>query len=370
MTEVLTGTVPRTEQGQKVKAVVLLSGGLDSTLAIHVVKAQGIEVVALNFVTVFCRCTRGGSCKSEARKVSEALGIPIKVLNITDSFLKIVKRPKHGYGRNMNPCIDCRINMFRMAGEYMREIGASFVITGEVLGQRPMSQRKEAMRIIEREAGLEGLILRPLCARQLEPTVPEKLGLVDRQKLLDFKGRSRKGQIQLADIFEVKDYPCPAGGCLLTDPGFAYRIKELFTHNPGATLSDVQLLKVGRHLRLNDSTKLVVGRGEEENLRIENLAQEGDTLLLMADVPGPLCLLRGNLTEEVLHQAAQLTARFSKVRSLPSVKVILRKAGEERVLEIAPADPAWAEGLTIVKKDKRKNRKIVVEEGGTGHKCD
>ena len=148
-------------------------GGLDSTLAIHVIKKQGIDVIALTFTTVFCLCTSKGSCKLEAVKVSEKLGIPVKVINTTHSFLKIVKKPKHGYGKNMNPCIDCRINIFRAAGEYMKEIGADFIITGEVLGQRPMSQRKEAMKTIDKEAGLTGLVLRPLCAKHLEPTIPE-----------------------------------------------------------------------------------------------------------------------------------------------------------------------------------------------------
>lgn len=335
---------------KKVKAVALLSGGLDSTLAIHVVRAQGIDVVALNFSTVFCRCNRSGSCKSEAKRVSEALGIPIKVLNITDSFLKIVKRPKHGYGKNMNPCIDCRINMFRMAGEYMREIGASFLITGEVLGQRPMSQRKIAMKIIEREAGLEGLILRPLCAKYLEPTVPEKLGLVDREKLLAIKGRSRKEQIQLADIFEVKDYPCAAGGCLLTDPEFALRLRELFDHDIDCDVSDVNLLKVGRHFRLDEHTKAVVGRDEAENQRLEVFVHDGDALLRLAgDMPGPLCLVRGELSDENLRAAAGLVARFSKAKDMPLVRVAVSRDGMESILEVAPADPAWAHERMITR---------------------
>lgn len=343
---------PKPEQGEtgkKVKAVALLSGGLDSTLAINVVKAQGIDVVALNFSTVFCLCNRSDSCKSEAKKVSEALGIPIKVLNITDSFLKIVKKPKHGYGKNMNPCIDCRINMFRMAGEYMREIGASFIITGEVLGQRPMSQRKIAMKTIEREAGLEGLVLRPLCAKHLEPTIPEKEGLVDREKLLSIKGRSRKEQIQLADVFEVKDYPCSAGGCLLTDPGFAFRIKELFNHDINCDVKDVSLLKVGRHLRLDDVTKAVVGRNDAENQRLETLAREDDALLYLADMTGPLCLVRGNLTDENLQAAARLTAHFSKAREMPQVRVVLRRGGKESILEAPPADQSWVKERLIVR---------------------
>ncbi len=338
------------DSGKKVKAVALLSGGLDSTLAINVIKAQGVDVVALNFSTVFCLCNRTDSCKSEARKVSEAIGIPIKVLNITDSFLEIVKKPRHGYGKNMNPCIDCRINMFRMAGEYMREIEASFIVTGEVLGQRPMSQRKVAMRTIEREAGLEGLIVRPLCAKHLEPTVPEKEGLVDRQKLLAIKGRSRKEQMQLADVFEMKDYPCSAGGCLLTDPGFAMRIKELFEHDIDCDLGDVKLLKLGRHYRLDAETKAIVGRNDEENQRLETLARTEDARLYLADIPGPLCLVRGNLTDENLRSAASLTARSSKAQDMPLVRVILHRGGVEGVLEVAPATDVWAKERIIVRK--------------------
>ncbi|HHT9119229.1 MAG TPA: 7-cyano-7-deazaguanine synthase [Candidatus Hypogeohydataceae bacterium YC41] len=332
------------------KAVALLSGGLDSTLAVHLMKSLGVEVVALNFTTVFCRCNRGGSCKSEAKKVSEALRIPVKMLNITASFLRLVKRPKYGYGKNMNPCIDCRINMFRMAGEFMREIGADFIITGEVLGQRPMSQRREAMKIIEKEAGVEGLVLRPLCARHMPPTIPEKVGLVDRQKLLDFKGRGRKGQMQLADVFELKDYPCPAGGCLLTDPMFAHRIKELFNHDIGCELGDIHLLKVGRHYRLDDRTKAVVGRREEENHLIEHYAQPTDALLMLTDLTGPLCLVRGSLTEENLRLAAGLVARSSKARTLFSVRITVKLDGVERVIETAPLDAARAQELLIVKK--------------------
>ncbi len=364
MTDTLTGTPPPTvptakqdlpavdtvgETDKKVKAVALLSGGLDSTLAINVIKAQGIDVTALNFSTVFCLCNRSDSCKSEARKVSEALGIPIKVLNITDSFLKIVKKPKHGYGKNMNPCIDCRINMFRMAGEYMRETGASFIITGEVLGQRPMSQRKLAMKIIERESGLEGLVLRPLCAKHLEPTIPEKEGLVDREKLLAIKGRSRKEQMQLADIFEIKDYPCSAGGCLLTDPGFALRIKELFDHDIDSDVKDVNLLKLGRHFRLDGQTKAVVGRNDAENQRLETLARKEDARLHLADMPGPLCLMHGNLTDDNLQSAARLTARFSKAKDMPLVRVVLRRGETEGVLEVPPADPLWAQERLIAR---------------------
>ncbi|HHT9114146.1 MAG: hypothetical protein HZA47_12890 [Planctomycetes bacterium] len=338
------------------KALALLSGGLDSTLAIRVIQQQGIEVIALNFVTVFCRCTSHGSCKLEAVKVSEKFGIPIKVINTTERFLELVKKPKFGYGKNMNPCIDCRINIFRIAGEYMREIGADFIITGEVLGQRPMSQRKEAMKIIDKEANLTGLVLRPLCAKHMEPTIPEKLGIVDREQLLQIRGRSRKNQIQLADVFQIKDYPCSAGGCLLTDPEFAHRMRDL-VNTCDANVNDVNLLKVGRHFRLDQQTKVIVGRNEEDNTRLDSLSKEGDVLLTLVDTPGPLTLIRGEITEEKIQTAAQITARYGKSHVLPSVKVSVKQVENndtERFIEITPMSQEEVDKL-ILKKSQTSN---------------
>ncbi|HLE86405.1 MAG TPA: hypothetical protein VI727_01925 [Candidatus Brocadiaceae bacterium] len=338
------------------KALALLSGGLDSTLAIRVIQQQGIEVIALNFVTVFCRCTSHGSCKLEAVKVSEKFGIPIKVINTTERFLELVKKPKFGYGKNMNPCIDCRINIFRIAGEYMREIGADFIITGEVLGQRPMSQRKEAMKIIDKEANLTGLVLRPLRAKHMEPTIPEKLGIVDREQLLQIRGRSRKNQIQLADVFQIKDYPCSAGGCLLTDPEFAHRMRDL-VNTCDANVNDVNLLKVGRHFRLDQQTKVIVGRNEEDNTRVDSLSKEGDVLLTLVDMPGPLTLIRGEITEEKIQTAAQITARYGKSHVLPSVKVSVKQVknnATERIIEITPMSQEEVDKL-ILKKSQTIN---------------
>lgn len=335
------------------KALALLSGGLDSTLAIRVIQEQGIEVIALNFVTVFCRCTSHGSCKLEAVKVSEKFGIPIKVINTTERFLELVKKPKYGYGKNMNPCIDCRINIFRIAGEYMREIGADFIITGEVLGQRPMSQRKEAMRIIDREANLIGLVLRPLCAKHMEPTIPEKSGLVDREKLLNIRGRSRKDQIQLADVFQIKDYPCSAGGCLLTDPEFAHRMRDL-VNTCDANVNDVNLLKVGRHFRFDSETKVIVGRNEDDNAKIDTLSREGDVLLNLVDMPGPLTLMRGEITDAKIQTAARLTARYGKSNLLSVVKVSIREVegnASLTIIEVVPMSQEEAERLLLKKRE-------------------
>jgi tRNA U34 2-thiouridine synthase MnmA/TrmU len=331
------------------KAIALLSGGLDSTLAAKVVLDLGIELEALNFLTVFCTCThRGETCLASQKAVS-ALGIPLNVLNVSEEYLHVVKNPKHGYGSNMNPCIDCRIFMLKKAKAYMEEIGASFIVTGEVLGERPMSQRRDSMRLIEKEAGLDGLIVRPLSAKLLPASVPEKEGWVDREKLLKIQGRSRKPQIQLADHFGIRDYPCPAGGCLLTDPGFAKRIRDLMHHHSDFTLNDVHLLKMGRHFRLSPRLKLVVGRNEEENQKIQTFSEEGDILLKLFRFPGPLSLLRGEAGEREIEQAAAITARYSKAKDLKKVEVICKKAKEDgdRSLSVSPLSEKEIEELMI-----------------------
>jgi len=211
----------------------------------------------------------------------------------------------------------------------MEESGASFIVTGEVLGQRPMSQRRDAMRLIEKEAGLKGLILRPLSARFLPVTIPEKEGWVNREKLLDISGRSRKPQIRLAAHFGIHDYPCPAGGCLLTDPGFARRMKDLMIHDLDFSLNDVHLLKMGRHYRLSPKTKLVVGRNEEENRKIEAFSQRGDVLLKTVRFPGPLSLLRGDAEATEMDMAASITARYSKAKGMEKVEINFWKNDED-----------------------------------------
>jgi tRNA U34 2-thiouridine synthase MnmA/TrmU len=309
----------------------------------------GIELEALNFLTVFCTCTtRGETCLASQKAVS-ALGIPLKVLNVSEEYLHVVKSPRHGYGSNMNPCIDCRIFMMKKAKAYMEEIGASFIVTGEVLGERPMSQRRDSMRLIEKEAGLDGLILRPLSAKLLPASVPEKEGWVDREKLLKIQGRSRKPQIQMADHYGIRDYPCPAGGCLLTDPAFAKRMRDLIHHHSDFTLNDVHLLKMGRHFRLSPRLKLVVGRNEEENQKIQTFSEEGDILLKLLRFPGPLSLLRGEAGEREIEQASAITARYSKAKDLKKVEVICKKAKEDgdRSLSVSPLSEKEIEELMI-----------------------
>jgi tRNA-specific 2-thiouridylase len=311
------------------KAIALLSGGLDSTLAARIVMEQGVALEALNFMTLFCTCTQRGATCLASQKAVETLGIPLRVLNVSEEYLCVVKNPKHGYGRNMNPCIDCRIFMLKKAKTQMEASGAAFIVTGEVLGQRPMSQRRDAMRLIEKEADLEGLILRPLSAKVLPVTVPEKEGWVDREKLLTVQGRSRKPQMTLAERYGIHDYPCPAGGCLLTDPGFAKRMRDLMTYDPNFALNDVHLLKMGRHFRFSPGVKLVVGRQEDENQRIQTFAQGEDILLKVSSFPGPLSLLRGSFADGDIERAAAITAHYSKAKDLQNIEVIYKSPGKD-----------------------------------------
>jgi len=319
------------------RAVALLSGGLDSLLATRVILDQGVEVKALNFVSAFCTCTPHGRSCSAALSAVRQLGVGLKTVNTSEEFLEVVKSPKHGYGRNLNPCLDCRILMFRKARQYMHETGASFLVTGEVLGERPMSQRRDAMRLIEKEAGVKGLVVRPLSAALLQPSMPEERGWVDRSKLLGITGRSRKPQIQLAQHCGLVDYPCPAGGCRLTEPGFAARMGDLMAHAPGLCLNDVQLLKVGRHFRLSPSAKALVGRDEEENGRLLALSTEADILVELMDFLGPLTVVRGEASAEDLLLSAAITVRYSKARSLKTARVALSKKDAVRKQELCVA---------------------------------
>lgn len=326
------------------KAISLLSGGLDSMLAVKVIQEQGIEVIGMTFVTPFFS-------DKAARKAVEQLEIPLNVIDITKEYLEMLPNPKHGHGGNMNPCIDCHAMMMRKAGEMMKELGASFIITGEVLGERPMSQSPKGLNLVEADSGLRGYVLRPLSAKLLEPTIPEEKGLVDREKLLDIHGRSRKRQFELAKFYGIEDYPTPAGGCLLTDPGFSKRLRELMNYPNEYKVNDLELLKVGRHFRLPSLDKAVVGRNKDENETIRELAGVGDILLQVADYPGPITLIRGQANEESILLAAALTVRYSDGKDKGGVSVKLRNlAEEEKVLEsVLPLEPEKIEKLLIGK---------------------
>ncbi|MEW6189516.1 MAG: tRNA 4-thiouridine(8) synthase ThiI [Actinomycetota bacterium] len=311
------------------KAVALLSGGLDSMLAVKVIQEHGIQVVGVSFVTPFF------SAKM-AKEAAKQLSIPLHIFDITHEHLEIVKRPKYGYGKYMNPCIDCHAFMVKKAGEFMEQIGASFIVSGEVLGERPKSQNRMALRIVEKESGYRGYLLRPLSAKLLPPTVPEEKGLVDKERLLSIQGRSRKPQLELAERYGFKDFPTPAGGCLLTDPIFSQRLRDLLAEKKDPTINDLELLKLGRHFCSPEGVKIVVARNQRESELFLKLTQPEDWIFQVKGYPGPRTLVRGkNVGEQTIKEAAILTARYSKARNLPRVKVGYRGVGEEeKIIEV------------------------------------
>ena len=293
------------------KCVALLSGGLDSTLAANLMLEQGIAVDGLYLALSWGCCD-----KEKAQASARQLGVPLMVLSVGDAYLDVIRKPKYGYGSGMNPCVDCRIYMFRLAKRYMEEIGAGFVITGEVLGQRPMSQMRRPLDLIEHESGLEGLLLRPLSARLLEPTLPELLGVVDRERLLRIAGRTRQEQMALARERQITEYSTPAGGCLLTDPHFARKTRDLFAHEERPTTKDMELLTLGRHFRVGPRAKVILGRNELENLMLEGHAQPGYTCV-RPKFAGPAAMIVGEDAPEARQAAVRLVRHYTKPEKLP-----------------------------------------------------
>jgi len=306
------------------KALCVFSGGLDSMLAAQLIRAQDIDVLALFFETPFF-------ASPKARKSAESIDLPIKVVDITHRHLEMLKNPKHGYGGNMNPCIDCHTLMLRIAGELLEQEKASFIISGEVLGQRPMSQNLKALSMVASESGFQKVILRPLSAKRLPITLPEEKGWVDREKLLGLSGRSRKPQMELARRLNMKAYPSPAGGCLLTDEVFSRRLKDLLAAAPHPELREIELLKLGRHFRIGSHTKLVVGRNEKENHAIHALSNETDLLLTTVSVPGPTALVLGDLTSEMEELAASVTVSYSDAENDELTEVALMGSAKKGV---------------------------------------
>jgi len=324
------------------RALALVSSGLDSILAVKVAQNQKVEVVGLRFIIPFHPSLKARPMPS--------MDIEIRQIDISSEFLEILEKPRFGFGSQMNPCIDCRILMLRKAKELMPELGAGFVITGEVLGQRPFSQNRRALEIVAKESGLVGLLVRPLSARLLPETIPEINGWLNRNELLDFQGRSRKPQLELARSMGIKEFLQPAGGCLLTEPEFARRIKDLKLHNGLNNLKEVELLKVGRHFRLSEKVKLIVGRDEKENSLLEKLAEREDYLFYPdPDLPGPTAIAKGCSGLGVITLAARIVCRYCDLGGSKMAKVCYQKVGDgfEEFVEVAPIEPEAIKALRI-----------------------
>jgi tRNA U34 2-thiouridine synthase MnmA/TrmU len=321
------------------KALGLLSGGLDSSLAILCLKRQGIEVTAIAFVTPFF-----GSSKAE--RMARQLDVPLIIEDISKIHLDMVKKPHYGYGKNMNPCIDCHAMMFRLAGEIMVERGFDFLFSGEVLGQRPMSQNAEALRKVANYSDHPDRILRPLSARILPMTAMEEQGLVDRNQLLDLQGRSRRPQEALAKEWGLTDFPSSGGGCLLTEIHFSDRLRDLFNHQPDCTVDDVELLKIGRQFRLSKHAKLTLGRHQKDNELIRKAAHGSYIVLHAIDLSGPLGLVSGQPVAEDLRVAAAIVASYGKGKDQAEVELLAEAAGGEQHFTVAPMPRS--ESLTMI----------------------
>ena len=305
------------EKGEeKKKVVALLSGGLDSQLAVRMMQERGFEVSAVAIKTPFCDFDCGRGCGFEIRERADDLNVDLKTVYLGDEYVEMLKNPKYGRGAGFNPCIDCRAMMFGAAKKRMEEIGAEFVISGEVLGQRPMSQHGPALRTIEKESRLEGKIVRPLSAALLPATDPERDGLIRREDMGTIRGRTRRAQLRMAEQYAIEDPPNAGGGCLLTDPQFGRKTRDLFDHTETPTINDIDLLKVGRHFRFDEMTKIVTGRNKDENGVISALALPGDVLLEARDHMGPVSVIRGDsgggaISDYHVSLAASITLRYS-----------------------------------------------------------
>jgi tRNA U34 2-thiouridine synthase MnmA/TrmU len=324
----------------KVSGLGLLSGGLDSMMAARLLQDQGIEVTAITFQTPFFG-------PESAKKAVAQLGIPLRVVDIGIAHLEMLRNPRYGYGSQMNPCIDCHALMLRTAGKIMEAEGFDFLFTGEVLGQRPMSQRRDALMSVDKLSGYPGRILRPLSAGLLPVTIPERERKVDRARLLKIQGRSRREQMALAARYGIRDYPSPAGGCLLTNPGFAHRLRDLFTTQEKIDLRDVELLKRGRHLRLPHGSRLVVGRIHADNVKLTELARPDDIVLKVNEVPGPTGLVPRDATAADLELAAAVVAAYSD--AVP---------GTEAIVSFSSGQSGWS--VTVMVGLKQEFREMLI----------
>ncbi len=328
------------------RALALFSGGLDSMLSIKLITDQGVEVTALHIDTGF-----GGNKDKSAimKKRAAMVGADFEIVNIREQFIEeILFDPKYGYGKNFNPCIDCHGNMFRIAKELLPKYGASFIITGEVIGQRPMSQRADAIKNVTRLAGDEegGLILRPMSAKLMEPTIPEKKGWVDREKLLGISGRNREVQLRLAKEYEFEEYESPGGGCLLTDGAFEQKLRDAVAYEKKFEVADIDVLKAGRHLRLPEGAKLVIGRNQEDNETINKIQNDKYLFAKAADIPGPVCLISKGATDADKQLAAKLILTYTKTPKDQYAGVFV---GEEKINTAPFETKAVARNYFVVK---------------------
>jgi tRNA U34 2-thiouridine synthase MnmA/TrmU len=329
------------KKNKQVRALGLCSGGLDSMMSGLVLRQQGIEVEWVSFETPFFNAAK-------ARKASEITGIPLTVKPIYNIYIKMLKNPPAGYGKYMNPCMDCHTLMFKLAGEMMPQGNFDFLFSGEVLGQRPMSQNKQALGYVAKHSGFKGYILRPLSAKNLPETIPEKEGLVDREQLLDIAGRGRKRQMELAKNFGITDYPAPAGGCLLTDKNYSIRLREIFEHQETCSEEELHLLKYGRHFRLNPENKLIVGRTEKDNEQILNYQNPAtDIVIDVKDYSSPIGLLPGSAPDNAVLLAASICTGYSKAPKLSPVDVVIQTAKKKKVIQVIAIQPGDVRKLMI-----------------------
>jgi tRNA U34 2-thiouridine synthase MnmA/TrmU len=344
---------------KKIKALGLISGGLDSTVASKLLQKQGIEVVGVNFSTGFCvsdhqRAVRKKhlsekKLRHEALRAGADLEVPVEIVDISKKYFKdVVLNPKYGYGAGMNPCLDCRIYMLKKAKRMMKKVGAQFVFTGEVLGQRPMSQFRRALDIIAKESGLNDKLLRPLSALKLPKTLPEKMGWISRKSLKGIQGRSRLAQMKLASQLGVLDFPQPAGGCCyLPDKNFALKLRDLLTHQKKISKTDLVLLKLGRHFRISPSVKIIVGRDEAENGFLERF-KKGRGLMSVINTEGPSALIQGKVLPEEKELLAKIVARYADSPESGKVEISFEKGVRKETLMVEPLKPEEVEKFRII----------------------
>ncbi|CDG02676.1 Putative Thiamin biosynthesis protein ThiI [Clostridium chauvoei JF4335] len=323
----------------------MISGGLDSILAAKLIKDQGIEVIGICFKSYFFS-------EESAKRMTKQIDIPLEVIDFSEEHMNMVKNPKHGWGKNMNPCIDCHAMMMRHSGELLEKFKADFIITGEVLNQRPMSQNRQALNIVKKESGFANKILRPLCAKNLDETEMERDGLVDREKLLNITGRSRKAQMELAEKWGITEYPSPAGGCKLTEPGYAIRLKDALDHSDIVSENEIELLRYGRHFRISENVKVIAARTGDEVKEIKKYIDDSFLAMNASKYTGALVVVQGKPSKDEIDFAARIAARYSKGREEQEVEVIYGVYGTkfEDSIKVSPiTDEELQKYLIVIK---------------------